>query len=119
MSKATHTPGPWTVDPGEQRAMGGERIFKVIQAHSGTRRVGGLIADVSAWWVDTQSAEANARLIAAAPTMLDVLELLRGCETRPPVEGDDEQRTALLVPPQVLEQLCGTLTNALTKAGLL
>ena len=67
-----YTQGPWTVDPSEARAMSGERIFKVIA----DRPYGGLIADVSAWWVDTESARNNASLIAAAPEMLAELELL-------------------------------------------
>ena len=69
-----HTPGPWQVDATEQRARGDERIFKVISG----KPYGGLIADVSAWWVDTQSAEANARLIAKAPEMAAVLRRLVG-----------------------------------------
>ena len=66
-----YTQGPWTVDPSEARAMSGERIFKVIA----DRPYGGLIADVSAWWVDTESARNNSRLIAAAPDLLAALEM--------------------------------------------
>lgn len=68
LRKQEHTPGPWEVDPGEHRAMGGERVYKVCL------RSGGLIADVSAWWVDTESAKANAALIARAPAMAELLE---------------------------------------------
>ena len=65
-----HTPGPWQVDPDEQHDIGGSRIFKVCSA----KPYSGLIADVSAWWVDTASAEANAYLIASAPILLEALE---------------------------------------------
>lgn len=58
----------WVVDPAVQTAMGGERIFKVVQAR------GGLIADVSAWYVSKEAAAANAQLIATAPKMLRALE---------------------------------------------
>ena len=85
MSESKHTPGPWIVDPAEQHAQSGERIFKVCQGHDGARRAGGLIADTSAWWVDTMSAEANARLIAAAPDGLAMAEHFIECETL----GDD------------------------------
>lgn len=67
-----HTLGPWTVDPAEQHATSGNRIFKVCSA----KPYGGLIADVSAWWVDVETAEVNARLIAAAPDLLEELTLL-------------------------------------------
>ena len=67
-----HTPGPWQIDPAEQHDTSGSRIFKVCNA----KPYGGLIADVSAWWVDTQSAEANARLIAAAPELLKALKMV-------------------------------------------
>ena len=67
MSK--YTPGPWKVDESEHQAMGGERIYKVIT----DRPMGGLVADVSAWWVDTESARHNAHLIAAAPAMYEAL----------------------------------------------
>jgi hypothetical protein len=74
MSK--HTPGPWEIDPSESRGSGGERVFKVCAGRVGG---GGLIADVSAWWVDTWSAQVNARLIAEAPAMV---EALRACASR-------------------------------------
>ena len=61
---ANHTPGPWNVIPENRKST----VAKVCLPS------GGLIADVSSWWVDTESAKANARLIAAAPTMLEVLE---------------------------------------------
>ena len=69
---AQHTPGPWKVDESEHHAVGGERIYKVIT----DRPMGGLVANVSAWWVDTESARHNAHLIAAAPAMYAALKLV-------------------------------------------
>jgi hypothetical protein len=59
--------------------MSGERIFKVCGS--------GLIADVSAWWVDTQTARVNASLIAAAPDLLAALEWAIGALAEP-IHGD-------------------------------
>ena len=72
MNTAKHTPGPWKVDESEHHAVGGERIYKVIT----DRPMGGLVAGVSAWWVDTESARHNAHLIAAAPAMYEALQTL-------------------------------------------
>ena len=72
MNTAKHTPGPWKVDESEHHAVGGERIYKVIT----DRPMGGLVAGVSAWWVDTESARHNAHLIAAAPAMYEALQRL-------------------------------------------
>ena len=73
------TRGPWTVDDPldatPQRGIGSERIFRVVACGAG--RTGGLIANVSAWWVDTESARANARLIAAAPELAALVQRMR------------------------------------------
>ena len=61
-----HTPGPWSVDPDSPNK------FKVVT----NRRYGGVIAETTAWWVDTQTARANAKLIAAAPDLLEAVERL-------------------------------------------
>lgn len=70
---SAHTPGPWQMedplDKNPQRGPGGERIHKVV----GTGFGSGLVADVSAWWTDVETARANARLIAAAPELLEAL----------------------------------------------
>ena len=60
-----HTPGPWKMD--RDRAILG-------QGH-GTRGLHGAIADVYSW-VGTEEADANARLIAAAPELLEALKAL-------------------------------------------
>jgi hypothetical protein len=93
LHKSKWTPGPWSVDPTEQYGIGGERIFKVVQHPS--NRAGDLIADVSSWWVDRQSAEANARLIAAAPLMVKVLRLCLVEYKRVSVDLDILVRAAL------------------------
>jgi len=83
-----HTEGKWIVDGGQdQHGRGGERVFKVVKNGLG----GGLIADVSAWWVDTKTAEANASLIAAAPDLLAALEAALDC-----IEGFGSEDEALL-----------------------
>ena len=70
---------PWRVDPtpnkaNEQHGRDGERIFKVVSAAP----YGGLIADVSAWWVDPATAEANAHFIVrAVNSHAELLEALR------------------------------------------
>jgi hypothetical protein len=68
MAKTTHTPGPWdaqTAQPHVTRAW-----------HVRNRDIGRGVCDLSpAKWEDTSDAEteANARLIAAAPELLDAL----------------------------------------------
>ena len=72
--EAKHTPGPWELDDEAgnrpQRGSGGERVWKVVRPR------GGLIADVSAWWVATGTARENARLIAAAPELAEACQAL-------------------------------------------
>lgn len=74
MSEANHTPGPWYVGPDNQ-------IWR--RPHTDLYQYGGGIAgdaplaSVSAGhlnWVNKFPAEANARLISAAPELLEALE---------------------------------------------
>jgi hypothetical protein len=72
--KVGHTPGPWTIEDGriyvaprDEYAFLGEKIADVYHPHCG--------------WVESQAgenshpeAEANARLIAESPAMLEALE---------------------------------------------
>ncbi len=71
-----HTPGPWKLESSETHGTNGEKRFKICLES------GGLIAETSAWWVDTLSAQANARLIASAP---ELLEALKGLANDPKV----------------------------------
>ncbi|QEL18751.1 hypothetical protein PX52LOC_05788 [Limnoglobus roseus] len=66
MTKATHTPGPWRVDSGMGslsyvRAKSGELVASCTWMHSDGKPI---------------EAQANARLIAAAPDLLDALEAM-------------------------------------------
>ncbi len=83
-----YTKGPWVVDSEEKHAMGGERVFKIVS----DRPYGGLIAEASAWWVDTKSAEANARLIAAAPELYEAAKALLAPLDDMDADGVEETR---------------------------
>lgn len=62
-TKASHTPGPWSVDVANREIGTGRRwLYAIEQAHS----------DLSPQ--TTIEHDANARLIAAAPEMLEALE---------------------------------------------
>ena len=107
MNTSKHTPGPWKVDESEHHAVGGERIYKVIT----DRPMGGLVADVSAWWVDTESARHNAHLIAAAPAMYEALQAMvianHGMPINPMDEKDEICRQALEKAQKALAQAEG------------
>ena len=75
MSKQKHTPGPWEVraDPSHYDS------FTTVVAGSGEQRKGmlrELIVEIGGW-AGIETAEANARLIAAAPDMLEALKNAR------------------------------------------
>jgi hypothetical protein len=75
MKQSQHTPGPWEIraDPCHYDS------FTTVVAGSGEQRKGllrELIVEVGGW-ADIEVAEANARLIAAAPDML--AELMNYC----------------------------------------
>jgi len=89
-----HTPGPWeVVDGGDFRQVhgpGGEAIaFEPIVVHRGSPATG--------TWVDANGEEANLRLIAAAPEMLEALRQAKdwldevGCDC-----GTDEPGTCAM-----------------------
>lgn len=77
MSKTPWTPGPWEVLPLQD---GRRAIYTDAES--------GFIGDVFGWEEDDpEQAEANARLIAASPTMAEVLaDLRRLCSDTPAVE---------------------------------
>lgn len=79
---ASHTPGPWEVfvdsDTGADRSPG-------VDAADGTSVV--IFGEEGEWGVGVQGetpeiAQANARLIAAAPELLSACELMDGCHGR-------------------------------------
>lgn len=63
----THTPGPWTATPSPHD----KRVYLIDSKANGA--VGELI------YIDTRK-EADARLIAAAPDLLEALHAIRLCE---------------------------------------
>lgn len=62
MNKPTHTPGPWTLEVNPP-----ELLLQQFRIHAGRNAV----AKVR---VSTKNSESNARLIAAAPELLDALK---------------------------------------------
>lgn len=72
-TKAGHTPGPWTVKR-HVDSVTGEPYKTLYESHIAVE------PDVCAVWAPPQNAEreANARLIAAAPAMLEALRRIVG-----------------------------------------
>lgn len=80
MSKKAHTPGPWHVPSGSFTGLSveaGEPI--ACPGYGGSMSDTQIICGLS--WLGTEEWEANARLIAAAPDMLEALEEIAGLET--------------------------------------
>lgn len=65
-----HTPGPWSVS-----SFDGVHQYAEVTAGDGVQDLV-RICDIPSWPCATEEAEANARLIAAAPELLAVLQLL-------------------------------------------
>lgn len=104
-----HTPGPWHV-----------RGFKVWEDLFRSNERRGIVAEIAISWRDSEEAEANARLIAAAPDLLEALEALRGgffasllsaAGAAPP---SDEPLVS--VPVDMIEAAATHIDRALTKA---
>lgn len=105
--QATHTPGPWELK-GER--VDGKCIF-VENDHDGWHR---LAVEVDSDDCDTATAWANARLIAAAP------ELLEACRAALPlISAEADRRRDSGVPgyETEMDDLAGVLRAALAKAG--
>ncbi len=68
MSK--YTPGPWRIS-----RTSGMEIF-ISHDHDQPNRVPGYFAEVRRFTSDNEQVEANARLIASAPELLEALELV-------------------------------------------
>ena len=74
--KAAHTPGPWVNDPnawGDIDAASGEQIAMIID-QSDFGRIVHMLSFEGATAPTEEQARANARLIAAAPALLEALE---------------------------------------------
>lgn len=81
MTQAKHTPGPWFV--GKIPGKSGKTI------HCGALPNGGLnVIARTARHLVQRNAKANARLIAAAPDLLEALEELLGIAFHPNVSGN-------------------------------
>jgi hypothetical protein len=96
---AKHTPGPWEVGPLANREDGNGNDERVIETYDG----GPTIA--TAWPMaddfnrdDAPEREANARLIAAAPDLLDLVSRLVGEVVTP------EYGTDLVIDPAVIHE---------------
>ena len=63
-----HTPGPWIINPSDPHPVNGYRIM--------SERFGRL-AYVARWTAYQEEGAANARLIAAAPDLLEALTAIR------------------------------------------
>jgi hypothetical protein len=88
-----HTPGPWSFEPaskiGEHWAAGAAHG---VTANDNKDRWRGYVTNVLA---NSPNAEANARLIAAAPELLEALQaLLAWAETKPTRLDDDRLQAA-------------------------
>ena len=63
-TKLKHTPGPWRVDHQVKRTTAGTQFIQVVDKDD---------VEVSYIYLYKDTAEANARLVAAAPDLLDAL----------------------------------------------
>lgn len=99
MSKTKHTPGPWTpmVRPPASRADHGWRALAQVW--------GGWIVAVPRRLVGrlARDAEANARLISAAPDMLAVLRMVDALGLMEFPDGPDDPRTIAEIAPDWLD----------------
>jgi hypothetical protein len=68
MTNATHTPGPWHIN--EELS---KRATYLVFSGDGN---GYLVANVGNYHTDDKECEANARLIAAAPDLLEALRFI-------------------------------------------
>ena len=77
MSKAQHTPGPWAVFKGYDGSLSvsATKSFRINNISAGTPVICDVYPHLDA---DGFSGEANARLIAAAPDMLEALQNMLG-----------------------------------------
>lgn len=92
MSK--HTPGPWTLDLGNIGVDMKNNVGVDAPDHGGIAQVVWVMDDDANEGKNTPTCEANARLIAAAPDLLEALKLCEGnissllASTHPRVYGE-------------------------------
>jgi hypothetical protein len=91
MSK--HTPGPWFVDKAPS-TLGGNGFS--VHGHGGAAMICTAFPGGSTDRIESV-AEANARLIAAAPDLLDALQGLVALLPDPELDADEVQREYVLV----------------------
>ena len=70
MEKSQHTPGPWVVE-----TTSGMNIY-ITQPQDMPNRTPGFYAEVRRFTASVDAVKANARLISAAPELLESLELM-------------------------------------------
>jgi hypothetical protein len=85
MMSAQHTPGPWKAAP----HLLGEGTWRVFVPKAADDDMHDAIADLE-HWQSFGATEANARLIAAAPTLLEAVEETERI-LRPYVHGSDDE----------------------------
>lgn len=83
--KAQHTPGPWTWN-------GATTITAADELHC----IAGVLHEDWQQLFDVQTREANARLIAASPELLDACKALRAAAINTPALSDSKEWTALI-----------------------
>jgi len=76
MSESKNTPGPWRIS-----RTSGMEIF-INHDHDQPNRVAGYFAEVRRFTSDNEQVEANAKLIASAPDLLDALRLIASAKDR-------------------------------------
>lgn len=76
MDDSKHTPGPWCIS-----RTSGMEIF-ISHDHDQPNRVAGYFAEVRRFTSDHSQVEANAKLIASAPDLLDALRLIASAKDR-------------------------------------
>ncbi len=75
MSKTTHTPGPWRVSRISGIPIGVERVIAEIGGGSYSEMIcNSILPEDNEWKQQKRRINADMRLIAAAPEMLEVLE---------------------------------------------
>ena len=89
MSK--HTPGPWFMRVNRHRDTNGSKWGWVDSNNSGSQRPP---AGVNVCWTEGETSHANARLISAAPELLESLEKLHAIMQKGGVWTIEDQKAA-------------------------